>query len=844
MTRTVPGDFQYLDCHLSAELAIAHLSSPIRHWFGDNFGAPTAAQCYSWPTVAARSDLLLTAPTGSGKTLAAFLPILDSLLSHTDPGRLRCLYLSPLKALSSDVRRNLRRYLRGIGDYLPVNFRLPGVGLLIGDTRPRVRRALRLRPPEILLTTPESLAVLLCQPESKKYLSDVRWVIVDEVQALAGNKRGADLSLSLERLSVLARGPIQRIGLSATCAPLHEAAAFLVGAERGCSIAQVRNQSPIELTLELLAGDGRFISGLVERLEPVLRRERTTLIFTNVRSLAERLVWALSKRFPNWSRDLAVHHSSLAAARRRQTERKLKQGRLRAVVASPSLESGIDIGQAEKVVFIRPPGSVLQLMQRLGRSGHVPGGRRRGLILASTPGELFEAAVTAASGRDGQLEAIQTVRAPLDVLCQQLLGMAAQRPWTANEAFGLVRRAHPYRDLARSDFDDCLRYLSGRGADGEPWLPSRLPWFGDEFTLIDERRARLLRRNLGTILAPAARRVKLEEGGMVGELDDGFADSLRPGDRFLLDGRCLEYQKAERSTLLVEEVPGRPRLTSWSGAGGLLSSALAQRIYVLREQAAEALREGSPALAALLGEQYGLKADVITALVAFLQAQECVSEIPTSHCCLIEIVADGFGATYYIHTPLNRAGNDALARVVVGRLAQDVGISSTSITAELGMAILLARPAEVAASNWRRLLTCENFEQDLDRAIDTSNSLRECFRGGALVALMLLRNPLGGPRKVGGSTYAEQRLFDQVRARDPQFVLLRQARADLDAERCNPRQAFDFLRGLSRMSIHCRTLTQVSPFAASWTHQEPGPVAPTEAPEQILEELHARLMRA
>jgi ATP-dependent helicase Lhr and Lhr-like helicase len=647
--------------------------------------------------------------------------------------------------------------------------------------------------------------VMLCQPEAKKHLADVRWVIVDEVQALAANKRGADLSLSLERLAALAKDPIQRIGLSATCTPVREAAAFLVGAGRRCSIAQVQNKSPIELTFELLAEDGRFLSGLVDRLEPVLRQERTTLIFTNVRSLAERLLWALSKRFPSWSRELAVHHSSLAAARRRQTERKLKQGRLRAVVAAASLESGIDIGQADMVVFIHPPGGVVQLLQRLGRSGHIPGGRRRGLILAATAGELFEAAVTAASGQTGQLEAIRTVSSPLDVLCQQLLGMATQRPWTAEEAFSLVRCAYPYRDLTRNDFDNCLRYLSGRDAEGESWLPSRLGWFGDEFSLIDERSARLLRRNLGTILAAPARRVKLDQGGMVGEVDDGFADSLQPGDRFLLDGRCLEYQKAERSTLLVEEVAGQPRLTSWSSEGRSLSSALARRIFVLREQAAEALREGPLALPALLGEQFGLEANAITAIAAFLQAQEQVSEIPTSHGCLIEVVADGFGIAYYIHTPLNRAGNDALARVVVRRLARDAGISSTSITAELGVAVLLARPVEVAASDWRHLLTCENFEEDLDRAIDASHSLRESFLRSALLAFMLLRNPWGGPRRVGGTTYAEQRLFDQVRVRDPHFVLLRQARADLYAECCDARRAYDFLRGLSRMSIHCRS---------------------------------------
>jgi ATP-dependent Lhr-like helicase len=859
LTGSVGTHIEYLDLPASVDGALAGLSAPVQRWFCATFGDPTLAQRFAWPALAAGKNLLLAAPTGSGKTLAAFLPILDRLIKEHRPGPgrvcsqatypagppgVRSLYVAPLKALAGDVRRNLRRYLRGLGETLAPGTGLPRIGVRTGDTRERVRRAHNRQPPEILLTTPESLAVLLSQPESQRLFAHVRSVVVDELHALAGNKRGADLSLSLERLAAQAQAPIQRIGLSATCTPLAEAASFLAGWDRPCSVAQIDDDRPMELTLELLQNDGHFMPRLVDRLEPLLRTERTTLIFTNVRSLAERLRWALANRFPNWANEIGVHHSSLAAARRRQVERKLKQGRLRAVVASASLELGIDVGQVDVVVFIHPPGGVVRLLQRLGRSGHAPRRARRGLILTSTAADLFEAAVTAASGRAAQQESLRMARHPLDVLCQQLLGMAAQRPWTRDEAFALVKRATPYRDLTRADFDDCLSYLTGRDREDGPWLPSRLVWFGPEFTLADERTARLLRRNLGTILTEETRRVRAGEGANVGELDESFADSLKPGDRFLLDGRCLEFHKVEAGALVVEEVAGRPRVTSWAGEGWSLSLELARRLCVLREQAAEALRDGPMALACLLREEYGLDAQSIASLSDYFQGQECVSEMPTSRGCLIEEVPTEFGMGYYVHTPLHRPGNDALARLAVARLVRDRGVPATSLTADLGFAVLLARRTALDAQVWRRLFDCQDFEKDLDEAIAMSPALRERFRRAALTGFMLLRNPLGGVRKVGGNAYAEQRLFNQVQAHDGRFVLLRQARADVYAECCDAAAAQSFLRGLSKQTIRCRRLAQVSPIAEGWTHVTAGAAAALETPTQALEQLHARLMRA
>lgn len=844
---------EYLDPS-SANAALAVLSEPVRRWFRGSFGEPTPVQQLAWPAITAGQHVLLSAPTGAGKTLAAFLPLLDRLLTRSVCSALRVLYLSPLKALCNDARKNLRAHWRQLGGGAL------RIGLRTGDTPARVRRILRLQPPDILLTTPESLAVLLSQPTAAEQFSDLQCVIIDEVHALAANKRGADLALSLERLTALTGGELQRIGLSATCAPLPQAACFLAGTNRPCAIAAAAETAPLDLTIEPLPRTGLFLNNLIDRLERELHSNRNTLIFTNTRSLAERLSWNMRRRWPDWDEEIAVHHSALAPARRRQVERRLKQGRLRAVVSSTSLELGIDIGSVDGVVLVHPPGDVVRLLQRVGRGGHGPGRPRRGLVLTASPAELLEAAVTGASGRSAHCEPLTMPAHPVDVLCQQLLGMAAQRPWAPDEAFAIVRQAYPYRELSRCDFDDCLEYLSGRDRHGEPWLPARLKWTDGEFLILDARTARLLRRNLGTIIADEPRPVRLvntESGAApvpdpllapppspavpVGELDDLFAERLQPGDRFLLDGRCLEFRRTDGRALLVDEVPGRPVVPRWGGEGWPLSTELARRLYLLRVQAAEALRDGPAALAQLLRQDYALEGSAVLPLLEHFQMQECLSEIPDSTVCLVEIVPTETGADYYFHTPLNRAGNDALARVAVRRLVRDLGRSAASLVADLGFALLDRNLTELTPAELRSLLAEEAFERDLTEAINNSILLRERFRKVALTGFMLLRNPLGGKPRVGGHDWAERRLFEQVRAAESDFVLLRQALREVHEDCCDVRAARTFVAQLAGWSLHVRRLSQPSPFAQGWTQPAAGAAESAESPTEALQRLHAYL---
>ncbi len=551
-------NLEWLPSTGSAVTALSCLPGPASSWFLHRFGQPTPIQQLTWPALTAGKNLLLSAPTGTGKTLAAFLPLLGWFFqarSSDSPWSIRSgitgLYLAPLRALGNDTERNLTDFVGELAACWPGSGGVsPRLAVRTGDSSSEARRTLFTDPPDLLLTTPESLAVLLSQPRLTPHLASLQWVVVDELHALIGNKRGADLSLSLERLEQLAGSPLQRVGISATVAPLDEAARFLVGVGRVCSIARVADTTPLEIAITPLPGERGFVNELVERIAPRLPEQRSTLIFTNARGLAERLAWALRQRLPDWDQLIAVHHSALAAARRHEVETCFKAGRLRAVVSSTSLELGIDIGPIDLVILVHPPGDVVRLLQRLGRCGHGPGRLRRGLVLTASASELLKAAVTVRSSQPARCEPIRPSYQPLDVLCQQVLGLACAGPCSADEVFSLVCRAFPYRELSRPDFDACLNYLLGLDHLGESWLPARLRGNPEHFTVLNQRTARVLRRNLGSILTEepiavvrAAGFIPAEETAginpaariTVGEVDLLFAERLHPGDRFLLE---------------------------------------------------------------------------------------------------------------------------------------------------------------------------------------------------------------------------------------------------------------------------------------------------------------------
>ncbi|MGH8372785.1 MAG: DEAD/DEAH box helicase, partial [Gammaproteobacteria bacterium] len=439
-------------------------------WFRKTFTAPTAAQADAWPIIKQGRHTLIAAPTGSGKTLAAFLSAIDDLVhegvAHGLPDACQVLYISPLKALSNDIQKNLQAPLEGIRNTL-FESGLPDVDIRAwvrtGDTPQSERERMRRTPPHIVVTTPESLYILLTSDSGRKLLSTVRSVIVDEIHALAGNKRGAHLALSLERLAALTPAPPVRIGLSATQKPIEEVANFLTGGEP-CNIIDTGHTRERRLYIELPRSPltpvmaNEVWSELYDRLAELIQSHRTTLIFANNRRQTERTARHLAERIGE--QHVTSHHGSLARAHRLDAEQRLKRGELKALVATASLELGIDIGDVDLVCQLGSPRSISTFLQRVGRSGHALGAVPEGRLFPLSRDDLVECTALLDAVAHGELDALRVLDAPLDVLAQQIVGEIACREWDEAELFDHLRRAWPYRDLTRDEYTEVVRMLA------------------------------------------------------------------------------------------------------------------------------------------------------------------------------------------------------------------------------------------------------------------------------------------------------------------------------------------------------------------------------------------------
>ncbi len=603
------------------------LSGSVREWFVRTFPAgPTPAQASAWPAIAARENLLLVSPTGTGKTLAAFLAILDRLVGEHLAGTLReglrCVYVSPLRSLSYDIELNLSEPLEAIGRGLGLDRPPIEVGVRTGDTSSYTRQKLRDRPPHLLITTPESLSLLLSQEAWHERFRTVEDIVVDEVHALISTKRGADLSVSLERLAALADRDPCRVGLSATCRPAEPVARFLVGVGRDCRVVEAADpdgHQPIELAVESLIehdeAPNRNLTyrRLLKRVGSAIEANRTTIVFANTRSFTERLTHDLRSIFgpdPETGQEsIAAHHSALDAGRRRQVEAALKAGELKAVVTSTSLELGVDIGTADLTVMVGLPGSAARCRQRVGRSGHAVGATTRGLLLAASAAELAGAIVTADAAENGRVEPLRSIRAPLDVLCQQLIGLACVGQHEADPTFELVRRAEPFQDLDRSDFDACLAFLAGElptpaGAyepdpDAAPkWTASRLWKTNGLFGIRNQRIVRWFRSNVGTITSEATVRVLADEVE-IGTLEGAYAERLQAGDRFVLDGRSLRFDRLDGLVVHARSAGGDPDLPRWTSDRQSLSAELARDLAHFRAGGRASIGRGARRAAGL-----------------------------------------------------------------------------------------------------------------------------------------------------------------------------------------------------------------------------------------------------
>src|SRR3954466_7752979 len=447
-------------------MAFAGFHPVVRQWFTTAVGEPTSAQLRGWASIAAGRHTLIAAPTGSGKTVAAFLPAINALLEESQAGPLpdevRVVYVSPLKALSADIHKNLAEPRDGIHRLAQDGgLRAPGITAAVrtGDTTQSERAAMLRTPPHILVTTPESLYLLLTADRSRQMLRTVRTVIVDEIHAVIGTRRGSHLALSLERLQQVTGRPLLRIGLSATQKPIDEVARYLTGGG-ACEIVDAGHRREMDLQIEIPRSPLEAVMAhevweeYYDRLAELIRQHRTTLVFVNTRRMAERLARHLSDRLG--ADAVTAHHGSLAKETRLDAEARLKEGALRAIVATASLELGIDIGHVDLVCQIGSPQRIATLLQRVGRSGHTIAGTPKGRLFPTTRDDLVECAALLRAVRRGELDAIVSHDAPLDVLAQQVVAETACRDYAEDELYALATAAWPYRDLSRAAFDEVV----------------------------------------------------------------------------------------------------------------------------------------------------------------------------------------------------------------------------------------------------------------------------------------------------------------------------------------------------------------------------------------------------
>ncbi|HYK81198.1 MAG TPA: DEAD/DEAH box helicase [Micropepsaceae bacterium] len=656
-------------------------------WFERSFAAPTAAQAQAWPAIQSGRNVLIAAPTGSGKTLAAFLAAIDSLVRQGLKGELKdetqVVYVSPLKALSNDIQRNLQVPLAGISEVLREQG-LPEVEIRTwvrtGDTPAGERTRMRRRPPHIVVTTPESLYILLGSESGRAMLSTTRTVIVDEIHALAPNKRGTHLAVSLERLSALCDHRLLRIGLSATQKPIEDVAHFLTGAGESrteCKIVDTGHRRARDLALALPPAPLEAVMSndvweqIYDQIAQLIEAHRTTLIFVNTRRLVERVTSHLAERIGE--EQIAAHHGSLAKELRLDAEQRLKRGALKALVATASLELGIDIGDVDLVCQIGSPRSIANFLQRVGRSGHAVAGTPKGRLFPLSRDELVECTALIDSVNRGELDRLAIPQNALDVLSQQIVAETAAREWSEDGLFEMIRRAWPYRALPREDFTQVVNMLGDGFSTRLGRRGALIHHDGVNHRLRGRRGARLTALTSGGAIPDNADyKVLLEpENIFVGSVHEDFAVESLAGDVFQLGNHSYRILRVERGTVRVEDAHGMaPTIPFWLGEAPGRSDELSASVSRLRTKIAELLERdptGEQARNWLL-KDVGLSETASRELIEYLMSSHAaLGTLPTQETIVFERFFDEAGGMQLVmHSPfgsrINRAWGLALRK--------------------------------------------------------------------------------------------------------------------------------------------------------------------------------------
>jgi ATP-dependent Lhr-like helicase len=859
---------------IPTSLAWAH---PVTaEWFLRKFGSPTEPQEQGWPSILESNATLISAPTGSGKTLAAFLVCIDKLLRDAIEGTLapttQVVYVSPLKALSNDVQKNLDQPLREIQQlafergYLSTEIR---TAVRTGDTLSKERAAMLRNPPHILVTTPESLYIMLTAGKSREHLRRVHTVIVDEIHAVADDKRGSHLALSLERLDALVRGenrlspgaflaglqtPPQRIGLSATQNPIELVADFLTGAHpdrEPATIIQVGQRRELDLAIEVPSDElssvltTKMWEEIFDKLAAYTQTHRSTLVFVNTRRLVEKIAFSLAERIG--TENVAAHHGSLSRTLRLDAEQRLKNGDIKILIATASLELGIDIGDVDLVCQIATTRAVAVAMQRVGRAGHWRGAIPKGRFFATTRDDLLEQAALIRKMRAGELDRLEIPSEPTDVLMQQIIAICGAEPWEEDTLYGLLTRAWPYRNLTRAHFDEIIALLStgiesSRGRYGAYLLRD-----GIHGQLHPRRGARMIAiSNGGAIPETNLYSVILQpEGVQIATLDEHFAVDSSPGDVVLLGNSSWRIQRIEAAgRVLVEDAHGAPpSLPFWEGEAPQRTAVVCDGVGELREEISARTPNVTPgyispvdpevaAASAWLMEQCGVCASGAQQLISYIVSGRAVlGTVPSKTTIIAErFFDDGGGMQLILHAPFGGRINKAWGLALRKRFCRGFNFELQAAATDNGINIALAEQHSFPLADVFQFLTEHTAKELLEQASLASPIFKTRWRWAAGRSLQLLRFSKGKriPPQIQ-RTRSEDLLasvFPQAAAcfeniegdiQIPEHPLVDEVMKDVLQEAMDLEGLIDVLRGIKDGSIRC--LAVDTPVPSQFAHE-------------------------
>ena len=740
-------------------MAVELLHPAVQDWFLQSIGQPTDPQKLAWPAIRQHKNTLIAAPTGTGKTLAAFMSSIDELviegLEHDLPDETRVLYVSPLKALSNDIQKNLQFPISGIRDSL-LEHGLPDVEIRAwvrtGDTPQSERQKMRKKPPHIVVTTPESLFILLTSESGREMLATVHTVIIDEIHALAGNKRGAHLMLSLERLSALCIKPPVRIGISATQKPIETMAKYLCGEEEFCNIIDTGHVRQRDLEIEVPDSPLEAVMAnevwdeIYQQLEEQVDQHSTTLIFVNTRRLAERAAHHLAERLGDDA--VTAHHGSLSREHRLNAETRLKQGQLKALVATASLELGIDIGDIDLVCQIGSPRSIATFLQRVGRAGHSIGAVPKGRLFPLTRDDLVECTAILDAIQHDELDHIVMQPHPLDVLAQQIIAEVANREWDKSELCNTFKQAWIYRDLTQANFDAIIKMLADGYSTRRGRRGAYLHYDAVNQRLRARRGARLVAlTNGGAIPDQFNYDVILQpEGYLIGNLNEDFAFESLPGDIFQLGNTPYRFLKIEQGKVFVEDAKGQPpNIPFWFGDAPGRTDELSDALSRLRLDCEKHLEQGIANTCQWFIEQYTLSSGAALQLTEYLAAgKAALGCLPSKKTIVFERFFDETGDMHFIiHSPfgarINRAWGLALRKRFCRKFNFELQAAATDNNIVLSLGPTHSFPLEEVVN----YLKAGNVREILIQALLDSPMFETRWRWNSNISLAVPRNRNG-----------------------------------------------------------------------------------------------------